>query len=265
MQIYLIFLILRKKVHSNKLFGHQLLYFPEIDSTNREAWRMVQRGDLAEGTIVRAGFQSLGRGQGATRWESEEGKNLCVSAVIKPVFLAPDQQFYLNKAIALSVREAVKGLLPDCPVMIKWPNDVYIGDGKVAGILIENAIRGSRLEHSIAGIGININQRRFDPALPNPVSIAQVAGRDQDIDQCLDTLCSSLDHWYGLLATADWEGLNQAYLEALLGYGEKRNYLSQGHQFKAWIAGISPHGKLILDLEDGRQLAFEMKEVSMLF
>ncbi|MFO7998531.1 MAG: biotin--[acetyl-CoA-carboxylase] ligase [Bacteroidales bacterium] len=248
-----------------KLFGHQLLYFPEIDSTNREAWRMVQKGDLEEGTIVRAGFQSLGRGQGSTRWESEKGKNLCVSVVIKPVFLSPDKQFYLNKAIALSVREAVKGLLPDASVMIKWPNDVYIGNRKVAGILIENAIRGSRLEHSIAGIGININQRRFDPTLPNPVSIAQVAGRDQDIEKCLDHLCSSLDHWYGLLASADREGLNLAYLEALLGYGEKRTYLSRGHQFKARVAGISPHGKLILDMEGGRQLEFDMKEVSMLF
>jgi BirA family transcriptional regulator, biotin operon repressor / biotin---[acetyl-CoA-carboxylase] ligase len=252
-------------MRSRQLFGNDNRHFPVLDSTNREAWRMLKEGTAKEGTIVVADFQSHGRGQGDSRWESEHGKNLCASAILKPSFLAPDQQFYLNKVIALAVAEAVRRCLPGRRVLIKWPNDIYVEDEKIAGILIENAIIGSRLSHSIAGIGINVNQLRFDPEIPNAISMAKLIGRTVDLQLCLDSLCIALDHWYDRLATKQTRAIDKAYLEVLLGLGERRPFHRRGERFYAIIAGLNQQGLLVLQMDNGTQESFDMKEVGFLF
>lgn len=252
-------------MRSRQLFGKDNRYFPVLDSTNREAWRMLQQGSAEEGTVVVADFQTHGRGQGDTHWESENGKNLCVSAILKPSFLPPDQQFYLNKAIALAVAEAVRHTLPGRRVRIKWPNDIYVENDKIAGILIENAIIGSRLAHSIAGIGINVNQLRFDPQIPNAVSVAQLTGKTEDPQNCLDRICKALDHWYALLASKQNGQIDKAYLEILFGLGERRPFHRRGERFYATIIGLTREGRLVLQLDGGSQESFDMKEVGFLF
>jgi BirA family biotin operon repressor/biotin-[acetyl-CoA-carboxylase] ligase len=248
-----------------RIFGKNVHHFQLLDSTNLEAWRMVRQGQGMEGTIIRADYQARGRGQGNTQWESQAGMNLCVSAILEPTFLPPDKQFLLNKALSLAVRDTVARLLPGIAVSVKWPNDIYAGTEKIAGMLIENAIQGSKLGHSIAGIGINVNQLHFAPLLPNPVSVARITGRMANLDHCLEFLLLALEHWYGILRSGNTEVLDQSYLDSLLGFGEKRQFLSNGQRFYATITGISRHGKLLLQMENGRQDEFDLKEVEFLY
>ena len=251
-------------MQQRRVFGKFIHRYEVLDSTNLEAWRLCRQNRGAEGTMVLAQYQTHGRGQANTHWESEAGKNLCVSAILEPLFLPPDRQFQLNKVISLAVRDAVRQMLPGHQVPIKWPNDIYVGTKKIAGILIENAIMGDRLSQSIAGIGININQRNFDPSLPNPVSIARITGRDAHPGICLDYLCAALDKWYGLLKSSREAELDRHYLDALLGLGERRRFLAGGEEILASIFGVDRHGKLVLHFDHGQEKAFDMKEISFI-
>ena len=146
--------------------GFALGFFDELASTNDEA----RDARYMNGAVVIAERQSRGRGQRGNSWSSAEGMNLTFSAVLCPAGLRAESQFYLSKAVALSVSDTVDSF--GIESRIKWPNDIYVGDGKVAGILIENDLMGACISRSIAGIGLNVNQTAFDPALPNPTSLA---------------------------------------------------------------------------------------------
>ena len=263
MQNYLIFLFLGKKVALEKRIGRPVLNYHQTDSTNLEAWRLLRRGKAGEGMVIVAGSQSKGRGQAGAHWESEPGKNLLLSVVLAPHFLPPEQQFQLSKAVSLALHDAVREFLPGKTVHIKWPNDLYVGHSKVAGILIENAIAGSRLEHAIAGIGLNVNQRTFAKDLPNPTSLALEAGHEFDLMVCLELLLEKLDRRYKALRREDTRVLDKAYLEHLWGYRREMEYLSDDRPFKASIEGLDPYGRLMLRDTTGKEKAYDMKEVRL--
>ncbi len=174
----------------NTLFiGKVYLRFDELSSTNDHAAELLApehpshtKSKPAEGTVIRADSQSAGRGQFGSRWESAAGKNLTFSVILYPEWLEIEAQFYLSMAVALAVHNAVcevyRGPLP---VQIKWPNDLYLGDQKMGGILIQNSLSGARIQSSIIGIGLNVNQLHFDPDLPNPVSLASASGHAFDL------------------------------------------------------------------------------------
>ncbi|MBR4324827.1 MAG: biotin--[Bacteroidales bacterium] len=147
-----------------------------IDSTNDEAQRQLQNGIAPkEDFVIRADFQTDGRGQRGNTWHSPNAMNLMFSLVHYPVKLEARHQFMLSQAAALSVAEylAQKGV---ADVSIKWPNDIYVGMKKICGMLIENAVSGHYIRYSIIGIGININQTAFPDNLPNPTSLAIQTG-----------------------------------------------------------------------------------------
>src|ERR1035437_6675835 len=151
--------------------GKNCIEIEKTDSTNSYLSKLLGEKTLFEGTVVITNRQEMGRGQRGTTWESEPNKNLTLSILLHPTFLRPDEQFQLNKAISLGVAGFVVGVLQvDVDVKIKWPNDIYIRNKKVAGILIENSVSGNNLQHSIIGIGINVNQEKFSAKLPNPTS-----------------------------------------------------------------------------------------------
>ena len=163
-----------------------------VDSTNNEARRRLDNNDeLPEISVIIADEQTSGRGQRGNSWEAEAGKNLLFSIVCHPDFLKASEQFVLSQAIALAVALTVNEVVVTDECRVKWPNDIYIGNKKVSGTLIECDLRGSNIETCIIGTGININQEVFHSDAPNPVSMAQIAGKEFDREALLSQILNS--------------------------------------------------------------------------
>ena len=159
------------------VIGRKLIEFKKVESTNKTSLELQQEEILLDGTVIRAYEQSSGKGQETNQWESEKGKNLTISVVLYPFFIEPARQFLINIFISLSVMDLVSELLPGKNVKIKWPNDIYVDKKKVAGILINNTIKGNSFDYSVIGIGININQEVFKSDASNPVSVKNILGK----------------------------------------------------------------------------------------
>ncbi len=157
-------------MHESLFIGKNVISLETIDSTNDYAKQLLSTQKPTDGTLIIAKAQTKGRGQLGNIWQTESGKNLTVSYILYPNFLSPDKQFYLNMAVALGIREFCESICAE-HVQIKWPNDILINGKKVCGVLIENALQGSKIQHSVIGIGININQSKFDAELPHATSI----------------------------------------------------------------------------------------------
>jgi BirA family transcriptional regulator, biotin operon repressor / biotin---[acetyl-CoA-carboxylase] ligase len=247
------------------IIGRYRIVLPSADSTNKEAFRLLEKRDLPEGTIVITSNQTAGRGQADASWESEPNKNLTFSIILKPVFLQISLQFMLTKVLALAVHSVVEQLVESKPVFIKWPNDIYIGNGKVAGMLIENRIMGKEFQVSVAGIGLNINQRFFLSQAPNPVSVSQFTQKLHDVDHVLNLLCHAVDHRYQQLLNQKLPEIDKEYLQKLLGYNQKRQFIASGKQFEATITAVNEFGHLVLEQESGLKKEYDLKEVKFLF
>ena len=164
--------------------------------------------EAPHGLVVAAREQTAGRGQRGNTWESGPGLNLSFSIVLRPAGIHPARQFCISEAVALAVAETVEEELcrngVDDPVYVKWPNDIYVGDRKICGILIENTITGTHIDKSIVGIGLNVNQREFLSDAPNPVSLIQLTARETPLDSLLDRLTARLLTLAGGIPT--WKG-----------------------------------------------------------
>ncbi len=246
--------------HAN---GH--IYLHQTDSTNKEIWRMLDTGgEPAEFAVVQAGHQSAGRGLGSTVWESEAGKNLLFSILLKPRFLMPSGQFMLNKCIALAIRDALASACPTLRFKIKWPNDILAGNGKIAGTLIENRITGKQFEYSVAGIGININQQAFPPDIPNPASLQTLTGQTYDPVLCMHTVVRELKARYESLRSGQNGQISRDYLVHLLGYNEQRRFMAGNKVISGTITGVNAFGMLQVDTTEGKKRSFDMKEIRFL-
>lgn len=206
--------------------------------------------------------QTAGRGQLGTSWEAAAGENITCSVAFRPVFLPLERHFLLSEAVALGVKEALEGLGGGLGAFsIKWPNDIYYGDRKIAGILIENNLMERRIVQSIAGIGININQMRFDA--PNPVSLRQLLGREVSVDGALEELHRCLLLWYNRLREGQLEGIAIAYNNAL--YRREGFYFYKEKEkaaFRAQIQSVGDDGFLYLLTEGGERRRYAFKEVA---
>lgn len=242
----------------------QTIRLEEIDSTNREAFRIMEHTPLAEGTVIVANHQHSGRGQGITTWESVPGMNLTFSLILRPVFLPPADQFLLNQTIAVGLREGLAGIAADSGLKIKWPNDIYYKKRKISGTLIENRIIGNQFEVSVVGIGINVNQEAFSSDAPNPVSLKNITGNTYDLDDTLEIIIGSIMTWYNKLFTGKHGEIQQCYQEQLLGFGQQLKYFAGEETFSGTIRGLDEYGRLIIERESGRLQAFDIKEVRLL-
>jgi BirA family biotin operon repressor/biotin-[acetyl-CoA-carboxylase] ligase len=184
------------------IIGSEIMYFPELSSTNSYAIQLLGSGRPAEGTIVRAGFQTAGRGQPGNKWESESGKNLLFSIITYPSRIKAHEQFIISMALSLGVHDFVRSKIKGCT--IKWPNDIYVKNDKIAGILIENSLSGPRISYSVAGIGFNLNQEKFNGNAPNPVSLKLLTGEDYDPEITLSAMASFLDERYSQLINGEF-------------------------------------------------------------
>ncbi len=231
----------------------------EVDSTNNYANQLVLTKAAEEGTVVLAQFQKAGKGQKGNSWESEAGKNLLASIILRPHFLKAADQFYVSKIISLSIAAILKQKTKD--ITIKWPNDIYAGNRKIAGILIENSVLGQNIETSITGIGLNLNQEVFVSGAPNPVSLKQLTGKEFEIQQFADELFAVIEKWYGKLHSCKFSEIDKIYHESLFRIKEWAHYSADGKTFEARITGTGQFGQLRLEHPDGKITQHFFKEV----
>ncbi len=218
----------------------------------------------SEGAVVVAIEQTQGKGMDNNTWESEPGKNLTFSFLLKPDFLRADQQFMLSKIVSLGVCDFVKTYVSHQAVSIKWPNDIYIDNKKIAGILISNSIEGNVLSHSVVGIGININQYKFPDSVHNPVSLSIVLRRELDLEELLTDLLYWLENRYDQLIKNEWTLINEDYLDSLYRLKEQHLYFYNGGQILASITGVSEYGQLLLITSHQEKLECDFKEIKFI-
>ena len=230
-------------------------------STNTYLSRLA--ATLPGGTVIYTPCQTVGRGQKGNSWESEDGKNLTFSMLIKRPPVKARDQFYLSEASALAVVETLSDEAGQ-GFTVKWPNDVYWQDNKVCGMLIENSLDGTDIARSIIGIGINVNQERFVSDAPNPVSLINITGREHDLMALLNSVCSRIEATVAALDDEDTRSdLHSRYMAALYRNDSAMHPFEDaaGNRFMATVAGIAPDGTLTLRHEDGTCHDYLFKEV----
>lgn len=236
-------------------------WLESVDSTQDEIHRHLEA--LANLSVVAARCQTAGRGQRGNRWATRPGENLTFSLLLKPGqdglrSVPVSDQFQLSEVTALAVQDTLSDY--GIPARIKWPNDIYVGDRKICGMLIENQLRGRQIVSSIIGVGLNVNQLSFDPDLMNPTSMARQTGRQIPVEE---VLASFLVHF---LST--WEEdrpvIRERFQSHLYRLEECHSYTdcSTGTVFDGTIKGISKRGLLRVEMPDGTIREFAFKEIS---
>ncbi len=247
---------------SNTLFtGKVLNYLPKVDSTNNFAKELLTKNTPIDGTVILADEQFAGRGQIGNKWQSEPNKNLTFSIIYQTKFLKASEQFWLNKVISLGVCALVNSVYSgEEKVTIKWPNDIYVGKKKIAGILIENTIYGEYLNYSIIGIGLNVNQQVFEDAI-SATSLRRLLDKETDRISLLRMLLAMIERYYMLLKENKFELLHQTYIENLYQYKISSFYRIGDIIFRGQIIQVDDFGYLVLETEDGIK-KFGFKEIS---
>ena len=237
-----------------------IIKIKETDSTNHWLKEQSEKQPLDEGTAVIAEYQTAGKGQRGNRWESEAGKNITCSLLLYPDFLPVKQHFLLSEAVALGLKDAAEQYI--CPVQIKWPNDLYYQNRKIAGILIENELTGQIIGKSVIGIGLNVNQEQFSDAAPNAVSMKQILGEEINVDTLLKKMVNAILFRYNTLKTGNTESITLAYHDSLYRKSGFYFFSDKNGPFKAAIERIADDGFLHLITEAGEKRSYAFKEIS---
>lgn len=233
---------------------------PTCQSTNDEAAALLrQNSHTPEGTCLITDTQTAGRGQRGNTWEAASGQNLTFSLIIKPVFLAATAQFQLNVAITLAIAELLGNVYAINDVYIKWPNDIYVKEQKICGILIENLLQGAQIGQSIVGIGLNINQITFDN--PRATSLALLKSKTTPLPEVFGHLCHLLEKYYLQLRAGNYNSLKAKYLQQLYKRGELSAFAdATGQPFEGEIIGINEAGQLAVQTNNTLRY-FSFKEI----
>lgn len=258
-------------VNNSFFTGKFLIHLAAVDSTNNFAKQHMAKSSPIDGTVILADEQFAGRGQAGTSWTSDANTNLTFSLIYHTSFLRATEQFYLNMAVSIGLVQAIDALLNErnsisaedgharMSVKVKWPNDIYVNEKKIAGVLIENSISGMQLKYSVIGIGLNVNQTEFPEGL-NAVGMKRPGGDELDRNLVLNEMLSSIEKYFLLLKERKFELLKNKYLENLYRFREEASYSRGGELFRASIADVEDSGKLILQTEKGRE-HFGFKEI----
>jgi len=239
-----------------------IIYLDKVDSTNTYAKKLLNELKAGEGTVVWAREQYAGCGLGENTWHSRAGMNLTFSLILEPLFIQPDNLFCLNKAVALAVFNTIRTELSgDIQASIKWPNDIYAGDRKIAGILIEHTILGTSIKHSVIGVGINLNQVDFPADLPNPASLKQITGLNHDSEKFLENVCRSIDKEYSRLNRGEFKSINDDYNSSLFGCGCDLEFIAGSCSFTGRIKGVDDLGRLLVMTQDEKIGIFNHGEI----
>lgn len=240
-----------------------IVWLDSVKSTN-SYMSSEMAASAPHGAVVAARTQTAGRGQRGNSWEAEPGKNLTFSMLLRPEGVDAAEQFHISEAVALGVVDALRGEVPEPDaIKIKWPNDIYWTDKKICGILIENSLSGRAINHSIAGIGINVNQAQFVSDAPNPVSLLQITGQTVELEGFLHRVVDAILK----RMSAPYEVLHDEYMRTLWGR-EGRVYrdVASGELFRAVISDVAPTGHITLLPTDGAgsPRVYAFKEVAVM-
>ncbi len=247
------------KIYKMRMTKH----LAETDSTSNQLRTWLNNEEVPDYSIVYADFQSTGRGQIGNSWESERGKNLLMSMVVRPKGLDIHEQFYLSMAVSNAITDIVAKHIPN--VEIKWPNDIYVDNQKLAGILIENTLRGSQIADTIVGLGLNVNQTVFTSNAPNPVSMKTICNRELDVNEIMLEIQKTIEQWMQKVDSKQFGEIRTAYAERLFrNDGELHAFADKDGQFEASISSIRPEGHLVLTDSQGVDRQYAFKEVEFI-
>jgi len=246
------------ETNSVPLQGLGVFYIPETLSTNTLLWDMLRKEQLPEGFVLQTDFQSAGKGQTGNSWEAERGKNLLFSMLLYPQRIPTDELFLISQIVSLAIKKTLEKYTND--IEVKWPNDIYWKDKKLAGILIENSFQGNKLK-TVVGVGLNVNQKTFMSDAPNPVSLRQIISRSLNRKQLLKAICNNILELYRELNT---ETIRLEYSGILYRRNGFHLYKTETETFNAKIVTVYPDGNLELETELGERKGFYFKEVQFI-
>ncbi|NAS29623.1 biotin--[acetyl-CoA-carboxylase] ligase [Flavobacteriaceae bacterium R38] len=235
-----------------------------IDSTNSYLKRISLENELENYTIVIAAEQTSGRGQMGAVWSSEPYKNLTFSIYTRIQYITGEQQFYISIVVSLSIFKTLR-LLGIPNLKIKWPNDILSANYKICGILIENVIKHNTLYESVIGIGLNVNQIKFE-GLPNVSSMKLLTGKNFNHDEIVHLIVQQIKEYDKILAKGDYQSLFDEYESHLFRKDKPSTFKNnEGEVFMGFIKGITPLGKLKVLLEDDILSEYELKEIKLMY
>lgn len=255
---------MQNNTFSTLFVGQNLIKLSAVDSTNNFLKNLLSKSEpLPEGTVIMADDQFAGRGMQENVWKAEPGKNLTISLLLKPSFLALNKQFLLNMAISVAINNTLSTYLPK-GLCIKWPNDIYYDDVKLGGVLIENAIIGNSIKNTVVGIGINVNQLSFAPELKNKAtSLHQILQENVNLQVLLADLCIQIEALYLQLKANKETVLRKMYVDRLYKINISSFYRQNGEVFEGIITGVSDSGLLNMN-KDGKLIQFNFKEIEFI-
>lgn len=230
-------------------------------STNLFSQDLLSAGKVVESTVVYTTSQTQGRGMGKNIWFSEDNKNLLFSLIVFHDLKA-ESHFSLSMIVSLSICEYL--ILKGIEAKIKWPNDIWVQNKKLAGILIENSIMGDRIKSSVIGVGLNLNQTDFSPEIPNPVSLTQISGNSYNIDNEIVILAGIINSAISSLAKNNFLRIKQNYLSKLYRFNEQSEFKENGRVFKGTIISVNETGHLIVKELSGNISEFYFKEIEFI-
>ena len=239
-----------------QLFGKKLVHFPECPSTNTEAIRFTESSGICHGAVFICDHQSAGRGQAGNRWETEPGKNLTFSIVLEnPV--EPDNHFFLNIFLSLAIAKYLNKVT-GMQFHVKWPNDLMAGGKKIGGILIENTVLGKSIRYSVAGIGLNVNQTKFNA--PAATSLFSYTGREFETNKLFADLLVSIEAEFIRLKNKEFAKLQAEWLNHLYLLNTPHQFSKDGKSFEGVITGIDRLGRLEVKVDSGIRY-YNFKEI----
>lgn len=236
-----------------------IIKLDEVASTNTYLDVSDNNKELPEGSVVVAHTQTAGRGQRGNSWEASPGKNLTFSYLLRPRHIAPNEQFILSQAVVLAIADVLSHYTDH--ISVKWPNDVYYKDSKIGGILIEHQLSGMSITRTIVGIGLNINQEKFESNAPNPISLTQITGVQYNTETILLQILDATSHRYAM-SRNDRAKLQADYASLLYRKDGLHLYKDNLGEFYATIKEVQPDGHLILTDSDKRNRCYAFKEVA---
>ena len=242
--------------------GCNSIYLPEVGSTNSYATELLKNVNVIEGTVIHTANQTQGKGQRGSVWNTQIASNITASIILKPTFLELKKQYYLYQITALTCYDVLAEMLNNSQfdIKIKWPNDILVNQKKVAGILIENSVSAKRLNYSVIGVGINVNQHTFNEGI-NATSLFNLLSKKVELNSVLKLLCKYLEKYYLQLKNNRFSEISTRYLQHIFGLNTWIEFEIDGTKKTCFVNGISNTGLLILKDKLGKENKYDVKEV----
>ncbi len=231
--------------------------YETIDSTNLEAARLLSSGQPLHGVLLIAKSQSDGRGQYGRTWHAQNGNHLAMSIILQPANMSTAELPYLAMKVSLAIVEVLSMIDPPLQARIKWPNDIYINNKKIAGILIENLLSAYRVQHSIIGIGMNVNETNFPVEIPNAVSLFMITNRKYDVKE----IAGSIKNHIMKLLDQTIETWKPEYDKHIYGIAFPNAFDINGKIHLAVVQGVDLEGKIVLQMENGKIRSYFSHEI----